>query len=96
MATEKKVFRGWLPRDYKITDPLEWDRFGELMLAADIYKHKGCKANWECLPKAYPPKRVTITVEIEENQQTYKLKPGDSLDMVIIKWRDFQPLGEKG
>ena len=60
----KKVWKGWVPSDAKPTELFEWDRtihalsFG----TCDVEMTKGRKDDWA----SWPPKRVIITVEVED------------------------------
>lgn len=64
MASEKKVFRGWLPKSLKMKDLVCWSGIQLQFNKHMIWKSKGKDINWTL--KNWPPKRVTITVEIED------------------------------
>ena len=62
----KKVWKGWVPSDAKPAELFEWDRtIHELSLGRCVVEMtKGRKRDWDWA--SWPPKRVTITVEVED------------------------------
>lgn len=61
---ERKVFNGWVSREYSINDFIGFDVGNESMEISDVFRTKGNKKMWNI--RDWPPKRVTITVEIED------------------------------
>ena len=61
---KRKVFKGWIGKTVRIDEIGRWE--GELLhINSDfIWKTKGKKAEW--MPDNWPPRRVTITVEVED------------------------------
>ena len=59
-----KVWKGWVPKYTKPTDVFEWDiSLDQLRIGlCAVEKLKGRKLQWE----SWPPKKVTVTVEIED------------------------------
>lgn len=63
MATKKKIFKGWIPRDWALKNLIGW-KDGVLELDNEVVcQDKGQKEDW--LSHNWPPKKITITVEIE-------------------------------
>ena len=65
----KKVYKGWDIGD--LCEPNDWggkDRLQTVMLLnmGTIYKYKGTEKDADDHGYRWPPKRVTITVEIDE------------------------------
>lgn len=76
----KKVYKGWVDKNVDARHLFEWGGFQWggcpgctcLYLNEDIYPTKGTKKDWGHLyahhddQSSWPPKRITITVEIED------------------------------
>lgn len=60
---KRKVFKGWTSRRYLVGDVISFDTDDGLILD-DVFRTKGEKSMWD--ERDWPPKRVTITVEIED------------------------------
>lgn len=64
----KKVFKGWVGSGAKPRDCFYWAKYGDYssltLITNIITKPKGNETHWGSL--WWPPKRVTITVEIED------------------------------
>ena len=60
----KKVFRGWTGKGAKPDDLFKWNGEGSETYLRGLgpFKFKGTKDDWE----DWPPKKVTITVEVED------------------------------
>lgn len=78
--------------------PITLKKHGSLIVIYDNLPQWTCRVGW--------PDKKKEQLELDDgfkNEKafdsffinTYKLKPGDSLEMVIIKWRGFRQLGEK-
>ena len=61
---KKNVFKGWISKQDKIEKLLYLDDFGEEYMTS-IFKTRGTKAEWGDFH--WPPKRVKITVEVEND-----------------------------
>ena len=59
----KKVWKGWANGKVQPDDVLKWDHNNELVICEPVDKTKGRPIDWG---KTWPPRRVTITVEVEE------------------------------
>lgn len=71
--------------------------FHHLYLNVYINGSMLCMPEYTCLARADGFQGYVEHVEFENFFiNTYKLTPGENLEMVIIKWRGFKPLGEKG
>ena len=64
----KKVYKGWVGKDRKLSEILQLRGviYPHLDFDEIVYKNKGPKSAWS--EDNWPPVRVTITVEIEERQ----------------------------
>jgi len=62
----KRVFKGWVPKNFNVGDIVEWNPHGSdpELLIADIYRRKGKNHEWD--ESEWSPKKVTITVEAED------------------------------
>ena len=65
----KKVYKGWDIGE--LYEPDDWEGKSRLGTAlhlkmGTIYKYKGTKKDADDAKYSWPPKRVTITVEVEE------------------------------
>ncbi len=65
-----KVYRGWLQKNV-VAEPLHWvpapafrSPFLDILKWRKVWRYKHEENSWN--PDAWPPKRVTITVEIED------------------------------
>lgn len=59
----KRVFKGWCIPEY-VKKVAFWSDGWDGELKTNIYKDKGRAADYH--PDSWPPKRVTVTVEVEE------------------------------
>jgi len=64
----KKVFKGWVERTSEVRDVAGWgnDSWGsnfDTLGLYEVYRIKGKKTEWG----GWPPKRVTITVEVDDD-----------------------------
>jgi len=73
--SEKRVFKGWVGQEDPISALIKWERtyrspnlpLNSVLEMGDFYpihRRKPTKAQWEANDEAWPPVRVTITVEV--------------------------------
>ena len=63
----KKVFKGWTDKTLMIEEIFSWYGYEDpecLTLEPYIMREKGKAVEWH--PTAWPPNRVTVTVEVED------------------------------
>ena len=58
----KKVWKGWVNKDTTPNEIFGWDYDNSLAIYDLVERTKGCKIDW----MEWPPKKVTITVEVED------------------------------
>ena len=65
----KRVWKGWIGKKEKGDKCFEWNEYGELDSGLlPIIKRKGIRSTWTGTSfeeSEWPPKRVTVTVEVE-------------------------------
>ena len=59
----KTVLKGWVNGKVKSNDVFEWDYYSVLAICHPVDKKKGRPIDWG---KTWPPRRVIITVEVED------------------------------
>lgn len=64
MSKATRIVKGYVPKTISAKDLLFWDEDGTLTEAGVITKHKGRKSDWQ--DWAWPPRKVTLTVTVEE------------------------------
>ena len=58
----KKVIKGYVGKLFPLNDLVYWDEDTELSMY--VYKRKDTRDTW--LWEDWPPRRVTVTIEVEE------------------------------
>jgi len=65
----KQIYKGYIPKDQNIKELFDWELEpeGDILImnpAIGIYKDKGKRDQY--MPQEYPPKKVKITIEVED------------------------------
>jgi len=60
----KKVIKGWMLRQEDLHEAFHWGYGDNPTLQTYMYRHKGKKNAY--LRRNWPPRRVVVTIEVEE------------------------------